>query len=292
MRFIITITLIMGFLSAEPRHALLIGNSHYKHIDNLQNPIPSLRRLKRALEDLGFEVEDIKRDLSSAELFETIEKFSKKLAINRDSIGFVYYSGHGCQLNYQGYLVPTDVNTKSRVKIKHHALSVNELLGTLSEANNRVNMVFLDACRDVPIGAKGGNKGLGQPTTTPKGSLVVYATEAGKTADDNNNFINALISNIQKPNQDIKEIADNISNSVADKTNENQIPVVFYKRLPKVVLKGEYIPQSATSSHSMKGITIVDGLMYQNQPFSAQDKRNYCLVSPHYTSLGENRAIA
>ncbi len=85
----------MGFLSAEPRHALLIGNSHYKYIDNLQNPIPSLKRLKRALEDLGFEVEDIKRDLSSAELFEAIEKFSNRLARNRDSIGLFTIRGMG-----------------------------------------------------------------------------------------------------------------------------------------------------------------------------------------------------
>ncbi len=53
--------------------------------------------------------------------------------------------------------------------------------------------------------------------------------------------------------------------------------------MPKVVLKGKYIPlkpQSTTSSHSMKGITIVDGLMYQNQPFtktySWKNAKKYC----------------
>jgi len=129
------------------------------------------------------------------------------------------------------------VDTKKKVKIKHHALSINEILDTLSKANNRVNMLFLDACRDVPIGSRGGKKGLGQPTATPKGSLVVYATEAGKTAEDNSNFIDALIDNINQPNQNVKDMADNISNAVADKTGEMQIPVVFYKRLPKIVLK-------------------------------------------------------
>ena len=197
------------------------------------------------MESLDFRV-TVEKNLNSEDLEEAIEQFSNKLSRDKSSIGFLYYSGHGCQLNYKGYLVPTDVDTKKRVKIKHRALSINEMLDTLSDAGNRVNMLFLDACRDVPVGARGGKKGLGQPTATPKGSLVVYATEAGKTADDNSNFIDALITNIKKSNQDIKAIADNISNSVADKTGENQIPVVFYKRLPRVVLKstggGGYVP--------------------------------------------------
>jgi hypothetical protein len=67
MRVVLILLFIFGFLNAESRYALLIGNSNYRYIDNLQNPIPSLKRLKRALEDLGFDVEDIKRDLSSAE---------------------------------------------------------------------------------------------------------------------------------------------------------------------------------------------------------------------------------
>jgi len=45
--------------------------------------------------------------------------------------------------------------------------------------------------------------------------LVVYATEEGKTASDNDNFINALIENIATPNIKIRDIADNIVDSVA-----------------------------------------------------------------------------
>ena len=235
MKLIILLVLILGMLNAESRYALLIGNSDYRHIDDLEDPSYNIGRLKKSLEDLDFKV-TVEKNLNSEYLSEAIEQFSKRLSKDKNNIGFLYYSGHGCQLNYQGYLVPTDVDTKNKVKIKHHALSINEMLDTLSMANNRVNMLFLDACRDVPTGAKGGTKGLRQPTTTPKGSLVVYATEAGKIANDNSDFINALIDNIKQPNQNVKDMADNISNAVADKTGEMQIPVVFYKRLPKVIL--------------------------------------------------------
>jgi len=243
MRLLMILIMVIGALSAESRVALLIGNSDYKYIDTLQDPSTNINRLKKSLEDLDFTV-TVEKNLNSEYLSEAIEQFAKRLAQDKNNIGFLYYSGHGCQLNHQGYLVPTDVDTKNRVKIKHHALSINEMLDTLSMANNRVNMLFLDACRNVPTGTRGGTKGLGQPTATPKGSLVVYATEAGKTAEDNSNFINALIDNIKQPNEDIKDMADNISNAVADKTGEKQIPVVFYKRLPTVtILRVEKIPK-------------------------------------------------
>lgn len=235
MKLLLLIGLMLGVLNAKSRYALLIGNSDYRHIDVLKDPSYNIGRLKKSLEDLDFVVQ-VEKNLNSEYLSEAIEQFSKRLSRDKNNIGFLYYSGHGCQLNHQGYLVPTDIDTKNKVKIKYHALSINEMLDTISMANNRVNMFFLDACRDVPTGARGGTKGLGQPIATPKGSLVVYATEAGKTAEDNSNFIDALINNMNKPNQNVKDIADNISNAVADKTNEKQIPVVFYKRLPKVVL--------------------------------------------------------
>lgn len=259
MKLLLLLGLLIGVLNAESRYALLIGNSDYKHIDVLKDPSKDIQRLKKSLEDLDFVV-TIEKNLNSEYLSEAIEQFAKRLSKDKNNIGFLYYSGHGCQLNYQGYLVPTDVDTKNKVKIKHHALSINEMLDTLSMANNRVNMFFLDACRDVPTGARGGTKGLGQPTATPKGALIVYATEAGETADDNSNFIDALIENINKPNQNVKDMADNISNAVADKTGEMQIPVVFYKRLPKVILTKKTSHISERNFPNENGITHKKGL--------------------------------
>ena len=158
------------------------------------------------------------------------------MARSHETIGFLYYSGHGCQLDNVGYLVPTNINTKKKLDIKYDAMNIDKMLETLDSAGNRVNMLFLDACRDVPTNAKGSTKGLGQAPQRPKGTLLVYATEAGKTAEDNSKFINALISNINKPNKNIRDIAYDISNEVADQTSEGQIPEVFAKRLPEVVL--------------------------------------------------------
>ena len=240
MRIVFIVLITLNLLYAQ-KIALLIGNNTYKYMTNLKNPSTPLARLKASLKSVGFKVK-VKRNLKSKQIAEEIEKFSSKLRRNRKNIGFFYYTGHGCQLYQEGYLIPIDVNSKKRLDIKYDATNINKLLESLNEAGNRVNMVFLDACRDVNIGAKGSSKGLGQLTNTKKGSLVVYATKAGDTAGDNDNFINALISNVKKPRQNIRDMAFNISDSVATKTNGDQIPVVFATWLPKIVLKnGEIV---------------------------------------------------
>jgi hypothetical protein len=176
----------------------------------------------------------------------SIDDFVARLSASSDTIGFLYYTGHGCQVDYQGYLVPTNVDTQKKLQIKYNAFNINKMLEKFKGAGNRVNMLFLDACRDVPTGAKGGTKGLGQPATRPKGSLVVYATEAGEVANDNSRFINALITNISKSNQTIETMGSSISREVAKKSGYRQIPEVYVKLLPEnFVLKrggGGYVP--------------------------------------------------
>jgi len=242
MRILMVIALFINILSAENREALIIGNSNYEHISKLKNMSSKLNSLKSTLEGLKFDVL-VKKNLTAKELKRAIDNFRDRLAKNRSTIGFLYYSGHGCQLDNVGYLVPTNVDTQKKIDIEYDALNIDKMLKILDSAGNRVNMIFLDACRDIPSGVKGGTKGLGQAPLTPIGTLVVYATESKKTANDNAIFIDSLISHIKKPNINIRDIADDISNDVADQTREKQIPEVFSKRLPRprIVLKKSFV---------------------------------------------------
>lgn len=196
MRLLFLWLLTIGLLYAGSREALLVGNSDYDYISDLKNPKSSMKKLKKTLEDLGFRVKTA-YNLDAEHLSVEVEQFRDRLSL--DTIGFFYYSGHGCQLNHQSYLVPTNVDTQKATKIKYHALSIQEILDNLEQANNKVNMLFLDACRDVPTGTKGGTKGLGQIATTPKGTLIVYATEAGRVAEDSTIFIEELTKGISTP---------------------------------------------------------------------------------------------
>ncbi len=293
MRLLLIITLLFGILNAQNREALLIGNSNYKYISTLNDTSQNLSRLKRTLEKLGFTVK-VKTDLEAKKLKEAIDNFRDRLAKSHDTIGFLYYSGHGCQMDNVGYLIPTNVNSSKRLDVQYDALNIDKMLETLRGAGNRVNMVFLDACRDnTPTGKKGGKKGLAQAPLMPKGTLVVYATEATKTADDNSNFINSLIAQIKKTNESIRDIGYNISDDVASQTGEHQVPQVFAQRVPNIVLKSGGVastkprviqpqPVSITKPkiHSTKNIVTIDGLMYQNQPFTErytwQQAKEYC----------------
>ena len=294
MRAIILLGMLCSLLSAQPREALLIGNHNYVHISDLDNPSKNLQRLKASLEEVDFNVK-VETDLNSENLENAIEQFKNRLARNSNTIGFLYYTGHGCQVEYQGYLVPTNVDTQQKLKIKYNALNINQMLENLKGAGNKVNLLFLDACRDVPTGTKGGTKGLGQPLEKPIGTLLVYATEAGKVANDNSKFINALIDNISKPNQYIKDIGDNISRVVANKSNYKQIPEVFSKLLPKgMVLKRGYIPEKppfivrvepkpiyvpetrrVETPTNNPNITTIGNLMWQDEPYTQKEKEAY-----------------
>ena len=301
MRLTIILTLMLTFLSAEPREALLIGNSNYQHITKLNNPKPNLKRLKSTLESLGFTVK-IKTNLNSENLEEAIDLFANRLAKNRSTTGFLYYTGHGCQVDHQGYLLPINADSTNKIKIKHHSLKISEMIETLKASGNRVNMFFLDACRDIPVGTKGGSKGLGQIQNTPKGTLVVYATENGQTAEDNSDFINSIISSIKEPNQNIRNLPYSISD-IFKQAKTSQTPIFSAVDVPKIVLNSRsgYIPPTRTprvvkpqpvvitppkpvvvkpQTHSSKDIVTIDGLMYQNQPFTKRytwrEAKEYC----------------
>jgi len=283
MRILLLITMLVAMLFAQNREALLIGNSDYEIISTLKDPSQNLARLKKSLKKLGFTVV-VKNDLDAKKLKQSIDNFARRLAKNRDTIGFLYYSGHGCQMDNVGYLIPTNVDSNKKIDVQYDAMNIDKMLATLSQAGNRVNMLFLDACRnETPTGTKGGTKGLPQAPRTPKGTLVVYATEAKKTADDNDRFINSLIAQIGKPNKSIRQIGYGISDDVAEQSSEQQVPEVFAKRVPDVVLKSAELREETRRvdlSTSNPNIVPMYGLMYQNQPFTKeytwQKAKDYC----------------
>ncbi len=47
MRFIILLMVIVGYLQADSKEALLIGNSDYRYITDLENPRTSIQKLEK-----------------------------------------------------------------------------------------------------------------------------------------------------------------------------------------------------------------------------------------------------
>src|SRR6266536_2572336 len=84
--------------SAESRLALVIGQSAYKSVPALPNPINDAKAVTEMLTDSGFEVSTA-ADLSQGQMREAVSDFAGKVAAKgADTVALVFYAGHGLQI--------------------------------------------------------------------------------------------------------------------------------------------------------------------------------------------------
>ncbi len=100
-------------------------------------------------------------------------------------MGLFFFAGHGVQVSGVNYLIPIGANITRQSEVEFEAISPNRVLSSMEAAGNRLNRVFLDACRNNPFKgsrfrAIGG--GLAAVRNAPRGSLISYATGAGDVA--------------------------------------------------------------------------------------------------------------
>jgi len=267
MRFIILIGLVLGVLSAESRYALLIGNSDYPN-KRLTNPTNDVDLLAKKLKGLGFTVIK-KKNLNRSSMINELRNFYNH--IDSDTIAIIYFSGHGVHstIDNRNYLIPIGgfESLLNEADLGNEAISDGKLLASTSGA--KFSILLLDACRSNDFAKIKGDKGLGQPQSGLNNDYVIsYATEVGKTAKDgykNSPYAKALAELLTQP-YSIGDIFTKVRAKVSADTRGKQKP--YYAPHFENIL---YLSKKKDS----KGITVIDGLSYQNQPFSAQDKRNF-----------------
>ncbi|SFV56344.1 hypothetical protein MNB_SV-14-1825 [hydrothermal vent metagenome] len=295
MRLLLLLFLTLNLLNAE-KLALLIGNSNYTNLDKLSSPSKDIPALAQKLrDDMDFEVTEL-YDLDEKAMKKAIKDFKKKLQQNPNAIALFYYSGHGSQAYGESYLIPIDGDTRDEADVEADGVKVETIVQKMAHARTKANILFLDACRDVPTGTMGnGTKGLGQVKNRPSGSLIVYSTSKNTTAKDDRLFNRVVLEKLAT-NVPLTTLANDISYSVDQKTNGSQVPEVFAKSLPTLCLSGscstqptvvEKIvyrnrvvestpkPVRTTVRHLTDGIITIDGLMYQNQFLTKEDDKNY-----------------
>ena len=235
------------------KKALIIGNYDYLKIPKLEDPSSSLDKLKITLEELGFDV-TTKKNLKSKELHEVIEKFSEELSEEPNSIVFIYFSGHGSQVENKNYFIPININIQNKLNIKYKAINLNQILETLS-LSNKLNMFFFDMCI----------KGYIPPI--PSNTLLMYAN----SSIDNTNFINSLTNQISKP-INIGLIIKNIRKEVSRITHNEQIPISVSNYILPITLnkKNNTIHKIFNLSNKKKlSIVVTNGI-------TNQEKRIFC----------------
>jgi hypothetical protein len=217
--------------------ALLIGNSNYTHLQSLTSPSKDIPALAQKLRDLHFKVTAL-YDLDEKSMKKAIKDFKKRLLKNPNSLALFYYSGHGSQANGESYLIPTDGDTRDEADVEADGVKVETIAKKMATAKTKANILFLDACRDVPVSTMGGTKGLGQVKHRPSGSLIVYSTSKDMTAKDDRVFNQTVLEKLAF-NVPLTTLANDISYSVDKKTDGKQVPEVFAKSLPTLCLSGQ-----------------------------------------------------
>jgi formylglycine-generating enzyme required for sulfatase activity len=222
--------LIMGSgLWAQQKYALVIGNSDYKGISTLKNPVNDANDMEAALKSLGFTVEKVMNG-NLEQMENAVANLKRRLGGTPTSYGFFFYAGHGVQANGENYLIPVEAdNIQNDTHLRQRAVSLQFVLDSLNEAGNQLNMVVLDACRDNPFRwARSGSRGLSVVSQVPRGSIVMYATGANSVASDgtarNGLFTGHLLSNLKTTELSVFEVFDKTMGDVSRVTGGKQEP--------------------------------------------------------------------
>jgi uncharacterized caspase-like protein len=218
----------------ERRVALVIGNSAYQFTPHLPNPTNDAEAMAAALQRLGFEVsKGIDLDRMETELI--IREFTKKLP--GADVALFFYAGHGMQVARQNYLIPVDAQLADETDLHFEATDLNLVLN-LMEREPRVNLVFLDACRDNPLSQKlarsmGSTRsaavGRGLALVDAQdGSFIAFATQPDNVALDGDGnhspFTAALLNHIETPGLSLSDMMIRVRNDVKATTNGQQVP--------------------------------------------------------------------
>lgn len=176
----------MPAAAAGGKTALVIGNAGYA-VSPLRNPRHDAEAMAAFLGQAGFAVE-LLLDATRAAMEAATERFGRR-ARAADEIALFYFAGHGVQLDWRNYLLPIDAEVKTSDDIKRRCIDLAIVLEWLASARqaapDKSFLIFLDACRDDPFGARyrPAAKGLSQ-FDAPSGCLIAYATAPGATAAD------------------------------------------------------------------------------------------------------------
>lgn len=214
-------------VSSEKRLALVIGNGAYQHIGALNNPSNDAKLMGETLGSLGFETM-VYTDLSQNEMITKIREFGNKLT-EQKAVGLFFYAGHGLQVNGENYLVPITANITKEQDVELECVNLKRVLGEMEYAQNDLNIIILDACRNNPFAnVRAINTGGLAAVNAPRGTFIAFATSPGNVASDgsgnNGLYTEQLVKEISQPGTKIEDVFKKVRSRVYEISQQQQIP--------------------------------------------------------------------
>jgi uncharacterized caspase-like protein len=235
--------------NTEKRIALVIGNASYS-VSPLTNPVNDARDIAAALRTVGFDV-TLRENINQRQIVEEILGFGKKLC--GGGVGLFYFAGHGIQVGERNSLVPIGANIEKEEDVEFEAVDAGRVMAELAKAENNLNIIILDACRNNPFARsfRSSSRGLAY-MSAPTGTVIAYATAPGSVASDgtgrNGLYTEELLKNIRQPGLRIEDVFKRVRAGVRGKTGGNQVP------WESVSLEGDFYftPPTATRPPSVE----------------------------------------
>jgi len=189
----------LAVLAAEDpsRAALVLGNNAYPEAP-LANAVNDANAMAAVLREAGFKV-DLRTDATRDALAAGIDQFGRAVAQPEVRLAVFYYAGHGAQLQWKNYLIPTDGKVGAASEVESRCVNLGVLLEQLGRARGKTSVIILDACRDNPFGPgyRPEQRGLSQ-FDAPPGSLLAFSTAPGQVASDGGGKNGLYTENLSK----------------------------------------------------------------------------------------------
>jgi len=225
-----------------PRVALVIGNAKYEAaVGPLRNAVNDAKAVAKTLRGLGFTVIE-EHNVTRDELLKAVAGFRPK--VSGADVALFYYAGHGISVAGSNYLIPINSgyvpenadDPTLRMLAETKLFNVEQAVAEMSAAGARCNLVILDACRSTPVARNPRSRdvtasgGLAE-MKPPAGSLIAFATDAGRTAQDgagtNGLYTEELLKNLRTPGLTIEQVFKRTRAGVMDRSDGGQIPAEY-----------------------------------------------------------------
>lgn len=255
------------------RVALVIGSGGDAAWGRLATARNDANLIATALSRQGFDLFEGRPliDPDRRRLLQAIKNFSR--TIGPETVAFIYYAGHGVQLNGRNFLVPVGAAMpRTSDDYERDLVPVDDaLLRAVQQGDPRLNIVVLDACRDLPspapdrIDVQGRlrpRRGLAPMSAPPhtNGTVIIYSTEPNDVARDSvsdapdSPFASAFAAAIEEPGLELREVFDRVQAAVDRATNHQQQPWISYSGIGKF-----YFGATVKPAPGMSIATVNDG---------------------------------
>ncbi len=233
------------------------------------------------LKKIGFTV-TLMKNAKLQEMDEAIREFGRQIKRSR-GVGLFFYAGHGLQINGVNYLVPVNARIEKESDVRFQSINADLVLAEMEHAENRLNIVILDACRDNPFARsfRNASRGLAIISNAPVGTVISYSTGANQVARDgdgrNSPYTRALLAYMDKPGMTINSVFMNVRSKVRQETG--QVPW----ELSSLMGDFYFVPRA-----SKKETVRMDALDEESQKLEAERQR----LDQEKAALARQRELA